>query len=234
MAKLPALPERRGLLIAAGLSVLSVPLLKRSFGLKRGPSALPRLRPPGALAKQDTQSELDFQSKCIRCGKCMKVCPTNGLQPLLFESGLTAMWSPVLVPRVGNCRHYCNACGQVCPTGAIAPLLLEEKQEYKIGLAYFDTTRCIPYVHPDTAVSGKCLTCEEFCPVPEKAIEHYEKEEPYHECPANYETLRRKHGRTGRQIRDTGYAHPVSRIVYLVYMSSKLNIITGGSVPLVL
>ncbi|MEW6026720.1 MAG: 4Fe-4S dicluster domain-containing protein [Planctomycetota bacterium] len=158
------LPSRRGLLVAGGLSVLAAPLLKRSFGLRLGPS-LPRLRPPGVA------SEHKFLSKCQRCGECMKACPTNGLQPLLAESGLYAMFSPVLVPRVGNCRYYCNTCGQVCPSQAIPAMDLADKQEWKIGRAYFDTTRCIPYVYKE-----HCLTCEEFCPVPEKAIEHYVKD----------------------------------------------------------
>jgi len=158
------LPSRRGLLIASGLSILSVPLLKRSFGLKLGPS-LPRLRPPGVSREEE------FLSKCQRCGECMKVCPTNGLQPLLAESGLYAMFSPILVPRIGNCRYYCNNCGQACPSGAIPAMELGDKQEWKIGRAYFDTTRCIPYANKE-----HCLTCEEFCPVPEKAIEHIVKD----------------------------------------------------------
>jgi len=163
--RISILPSRRGLLIASGLSILSVPLLKRSFGLRLGPS-LPRLRPPGV-----SHSEHEFLSKCQRCGECMKACPTNGLQPLLAESGLYAIFSPVLVPRIGNCRYYCNTCGQVCPSQAIPAMDLGDKQEWKIGRAYFDTTRCIPYVSKE-----HCLTCEEFCPVPEKAIEHYVKD----------------------------------------------------------
>ncbi|MBI5779568.1 MAG: 4Fe-4S binding protein [Planctomycetes bacterium] len=163
--RISILPSRRGLLVASGLAVLSAPLLKRSFGLRLGQS-LPRLRPPGV-----SRSEGEFLSKCQRCGECMKACPTNGLQPLLAESGLYAMFSPVLVPRIGNCRYYCNACGQVCPSHAIPDMDLADKQEWKIGRAYFDTTRCIPYVNKE-----HCLTCEEFCPVPEKAIEHYVKD----------------------------------------------------------
>lgn len=166
------LPARRGLLIASGLSILSAPLFKRSFRLKLGPS-LPLLRPPGVphpAHEDDLSHETGFLAKCQRCGACIKACPTNGLQPLMAESGLYAMFSPILVPRIGHCRYYCNACGQVCPTGAIPPLDLPEKQEWKIGLAYIDPARCIPYAH-----NQNCLTCEEFCPAPEKAIGHYTK-----------------------------------------------------------
>ncbi|MFH0888543.1 MAG: 4Fe-4S dicluster domain-containing protein [Planctomycetota bacterium] len=163
--RISILPARRKLLIASAFSVLSVPLLQRSFLLKKG-LYIPRLRPPGAA-----RSEEEFLAKCIRCGQCMKACPTNGLQPLLAENGLYAMFSPVLVPRIGNCRYNCNICGQVCPSGAIPSMTLDDKQEWKIGTAFIDTTRCIPY-----ADKKECITCEEFCPVPEKAIQHSEKD----------------------------------------------------------
>lgn len=31
---------------------------------------------------------------CVRCAECMKSCPTNTLQPCLWESGLTGLWTP--------------------------------------------------------------------------------------------------------------------------------------------
>ena len=35
----------------------------------------------------------------------------------------------------------------------------------KIGLAYFDKNRCLPY-----ALARTCIVCEEHCPTPKKAI----------------------------------------------------------------
>lgn len=120
----------------------------------------PRLiRPPGSRA------ERDFLARCTACGLCMKVCPTGGLQPAITEAGLEGLWTPRLVPHIGYCDYNCNLCGQVCPTQAIVPLLLEEKQKTRIGLAAFDTTRCIPY-----AYGRDCIVCEEHCPIPDKAI----------------------------------------------------------------
>lgn len=159
------LPERRGLLVASALSIMAVPLLKRNFTIKKSACNLPRLRPPGV-----SRDENEFLSKCQRCGECMKICPTNGLQPLMLEAGLYGIFSPILVPRIGNCRFYCNKCGQVCPSGAIPNMELAEKQECKIGSAFVNTTRCIPY-----ADSKDCIMCHEFCPVPDKAIELEEK-----------------------------------------------------------
>ena len=123
------------------------------------------IRPPGA------RPEREFLQRCLQCGLCMKACPTNALQPTLFEAGIEGMWTPRLVPRIGCCEYNCNLCGQVCPTEAIQPLALEDKQKVKIGLASFDITRCIPY-----AYNRDCMVCEEHCPIPEKAIYFLQQE----------------------------------------------------------
>ena len=65
-------------------------------------------------------------SKCVRCGECIKACPTAAIQPL-YAAGET-FWTPVIVPRTGFCQYACNACGQACPVEAIPPLPLEEKK----------------------------------------------------------------------------------------------------------
>ena len=117
------------------------------------------VRPPGALGEED------FLSKCIRCGECMKVCPTNGIHPAALEAGLEGMWSPVMKMTIGYCEYECTLCTQVCPTGAIRPLTVDEKQKIKIGLAYIDRNRCLPYASART-----CIVCEEHCPTPKKAI----------------------------------------------------------------
>jgi polyferredoxin/formate hydrogenlyase subunit 6/NADH:ubiquinone oxidoreductase subunit I len=117
------------------------------------------IRPPGS------RGEREFLARCTACGLCMKVCPTGGLQPSVVEAGLEGLWSPRLVPEIGYCDYECNLCGQVCPTEAIAHLELEEKQKTRIGLAAFDTTRCIPYTY-----GRECIVCEEHCPIPDKAI----------------------------------------------------------------
>ena len=149
-------PSRRQLLAALATSVGGLALLRTSpIARREHPYAV---RPPGAR-------ENDLLAKCIRCGKCMKVCPTAGLQPSLSESGLEGLWTPVLVSRLGYCDYSCNACGQVCPSEAIPDLTLEEKRQTVIGLAYIDQNRCIPW-----ADNVDCIVCEEMCPVPDKAV----------------------------------------------------------------
>ena len=95
----------------------------------------------------------------------MKVCPTNGLQPALSEAGPEGVWTPILVPRIGYCEYYCTLCSQVCPTGAIQPLRVEDKATVKIGSAWVDKNRCIPW-----KIGEPCIVCEEHCPVSPKAI----------------------------------------------------------------
>jgi formate hydrogenlyase subunit 6/NADH:ubiquinone oxidoreductase subunit I len=95
----------------------------------------------------------------------MKVCTTNALQPVMFEASMTGAFSPRLVPRMGYCEYNCTLCGQVCPTGAIQKLPVTEKRKFVIGQAVFDKDICLPF-----AKGESCITCEEHCPLPEKAI----------------------------------------------------------------
>jgi ferredoxin len=95
----------------------------------------------------------------------MKVCITNGLQPVLLESGLSGIWTPQIVPETGYCEHACVLCGNTCPTGAIPRLSAEEKKRIRLGLAVIDRSLCIPW-----AVGEDCIVCEEHCPVADKAI----------------------------------------------------------------
>jgi len=146
-------PDRRTALASLGVAVLGVALFRSSRAART-----PLIRPPGAR-------ENGLEARCIRCGLCVRACPTGAIQPALLEGGLESLWTPVLVPRLGYCDYSCNACGQVCPVEAIPPLTLEEKRQAVLGRAYVDRNRCIPW-----ADHRPCIVCEEMCPVPEKAI----------------------------------------------------------------
>jgi polyferredoxin len=149
-------PGRRQALTSLGVAIVGVGLLRSTMiATQNHPH---HIRPPGA-------QENNLLSKCIRCGECMRACPTSALQPAVTEAGLEGLWTPILVPRLGYCDYSCNACGQVCPIEAIPPLSLEDKREQVIGQAYIDQNRCIPW-----ADNQDCIVCEEMCPVPDKAI----------------------------------------------------------------
>jgi MauM/NapG family ferredoxin protein len=150
---------RRRVIASALAGAVTVPLFKITPLAGSSTFVAKLIRPPGALG------EREFLKRCIKCGECMKVCITNGLQPALFEAGLEGIWSPMLVPKIGYCEYRCTLCGQVCPTGAITELRLEEKVKIKIGLAVIEKSRCLPYAH-----STPCIVCEEVCPTTKKAV----------------------------------------------------------------
>jgi polyferredoxin len=150
---------RRRVLTSVFSGIIAVPLLRTVPLVKTGAKDPGLIRPPGAV------EEKEFLKRCIKCGECMKVCITNGLQPTLLEAGLEGIWTPVLAPRIGYCAYRCTLCGQVCPTDAIKKLPLEEKTKVKIGLAMIDSGRCLPWAH-----ATPCIVCEEVCPTPKKAI----------------------------------------------------------------
>ena len=82
-----------------------------------------------------------------------------------LQAGIEAMYTPLLIPRLGYCEYNCTLCGQVCPTGAIPDLPVAEKKRQVIGKAVFDKNHCIPF-----AKRIDCIVCEEHCPIPQKAI----------------------------------------------------------------
>lgn len=124
-----------------------------------------RQHPPANLMRPPGASQASIESLCVHCGECVRVCPTQGLHPSLFESGWQNLFTPRLAPRIGFCSYQCNACGQVCPSGAIPPLELAVKQSTPLGLARIDSDRCLPW-----AYNTPCAVCEEACPLPDKAI----------------------------------------------------------------
>ena len=155
----PALPSRRAFLWSAGAgAVFAAVQLSGAHSLLRAEARgliwpADCIRPPGALP------EPEFLGRCIRCGQCMKVCPTNGLQPSWLSAGPEGVFSPVLAARRGPCEPDCNACGAACPTGAIRPLPLAEKQWAKMGTAVVLRDSCLAW-----AENRRCVVCEEVCP----------------------------------------------------------------------
>ncbi|KPJ74454.1 MAG: hypothetical protein AMS14_05500 [Planctomycetes bacterium DG_20] len=172
------LPSRRAFLGSAATGAVFAPALLLDQRTRNKAETNPTLRPPGAL-RPDTE----FLSACVRCGECMRVCPTNALHPSGLENGVAGLWTPTFVFQIGYCEYFCavtkddveqrrlgrpaNLCGMVCPTAAIRPLTHAEKIAHQIGTAVFDHSRCLPWARGE-----ECLTCEEQCPLPKKAISH--------------------------------------------------------------
>jgi ferredoxin len=161
--------SRRGFVMTLISGAVAIPTLRLTG--KVGPNWHPRvIRPPGALTEEE------FLARCLRCGQCMRICPTNIIQPAAMEGGLEALWTPILNFRIGTsgCQLNCIACGQICPSAAIRPISLDEKlgrNEYAsagpivLGTAFVDRGRCLPW-----AMDRPCIVCQENCPTSPKAI----------------------------------------------------------------
>ena len=163
--------------IISGAAAAPLMRLEGLAGFNPNPGVI---RPPGALP------EKDFLSRCLKCGQCMRVCPTNIIHPSVISAGIEGLWTPVLNFRIGTsgCQLNCVACGHICPTSAIRPISLDEKlgiNEYRkkgpvrLGTAFVDRGRCLPW-----AMDRPCIVCQENCPVSPKAITTKEVFNPVH------------------------------------------------------
>jgi ferredoxin-type protein NapF len=147
-APLPAesFPARRALFSAGAGALLSAAV----------PLTWPRrhpLRPPGSTG------ETAFQGACIRCGSCVRVCPTGIIQPDLTSGSVAGLLAPTLrFSGPDYCLQDCNRCGQVCPTGVIRPLPLKTKNRHVIGIAHIDRPRCL------LTQEVECGVCVPRCP----------------------------------------------------------------------
>ncbi|HIJ41831.1 MAG TPA: 4Fe-4S binding protein [Deltaproteobacteria bacterium] len=161
MERAPGIDMGKRAFLGGVVAGLSVPLFGKLDGKMYKVSPPELIRPPGSLR------ESDFLARCQRCGLCMKVCPTNVIQPTWAEAGFEGFWTPVLVMTGGYCEYTCTLCGNVCPTGAIEKLAVKKKIQapVRIGSAYLDRGRCLPW-----SGNGPCIVCEEHCPTSPKAI----------------------------------------------------------------
>ena len=153
--------RRRFLRVVAGTvilgpgawSVLGPPSAHASvFG---SPVQVNRLRPPGAVPEDE------FTGRCIRCGRCVEVCPYHCIFPLDIRDGVHA-GSPLIAVQESPC-FLCMKCVDVCPTGALEKI---ELQETRMGVAVIDHYTCLAW-------TGEvlCRTCYSVCPLRDSAIE---------------------------------------------------------------
>jgi NAD-dependent dihydropyrimidine dehydrogenase PreA subunit len=111
------------------------------------------LRPPGNV------DEKVFKGDCIRCGSCVRACPTGIIEPALDVSDPAGLLAPGLsFSGPDYCHQDCNLCGQVCPTGVIQPLPMEEKNRHIIGIAAIDLSACL------LVLDQECGVCVPRCP----------------------------------------------------------------------
>lgn len=140
---------RRAFIVAAAGTGLG--FLARRVGAARGESA--PLRPPGSV------SEEHFAGLCLRCGNCVRACPSRIIHADTGQAGFAGLLAPTVQYAREYCLENCRACTQVCPSGAIQELDLAGKRKYIIGEALVDGSICFV-----TLGTKDCDACERACP----------------------------------------------------------------------
>jgi ferredoxin-type protein NapF len=147
--------NRRRLFLAsgAGLAIgLTLPGLLKA-------SVKPHFRPPGSV-----EADL-YNLLCLRCGSCIKACPSNILfQRSEFSDPMTWM-TPEISFKKGYCMENCNLCSQACPSGAITLFDPKAKKELVIGLAELQPENCL------LLKQTECDRCKVACPYEAIAID---------------------------------------------------------------
>ncbi len=123
------------------------------------------LRPPGAF-----EVDKDFVQACIKCGKCVEVCPYDTLELATPGDGKAA-GTPYFKPREIPC-YMCPdiPCTNNCPSGALDLKRLEKENEpvsinnSKMGIASIHKETCIAYW------GIQCDVCYRACPLIDKAL----------------------------------------------------------------
>ncbi len=166
----PANPSRRAFVFGAAALAVGA-----GIGAAARPCAAScdALRPPGAT------DEAEFMARCIRCDRCISVCPTDVLYPLGIEAGVLAVRTPALDFRAGSCT-FCDLCRQVCPTEAIGSVDPHAPEKGRIGGAQVLPARCLAFATPgsygalsfdgerrpvvDDSKCNGCGECVRICP----------------------------------------------------------------------
>ena len=149
----------------AGTGLLLLPLPAGAGKLLSSPVGRNRLRPPGAVPEEI------FAGKCIRCGRCVEVCPYRSIIPLDIKNGVYA-GTPLIFAETIPC-YLCMKCVKVCPTGTLQKI---SQQETHMGLAIINRHRCYNWQEETL-----CRTCYDVCPFKDKAISLVELKPVIHE-----------------------------------------------------
>ncbi|MBU0910476.1 MAG: 4Fe-4S dicluster domain-containing protein, partial [Proteobacteria bacterium] len=149
--------------LSTGLFLLPAPVRAGKFFAS--PVARNRLRPPGAVPEEI------FAGKCIRCGRCVEVCPYKSIVPLDIGNGVYA-GTPLVYAETVPC-YLCMKCVAVCPTGTLRKI---SQQETRMGLAVLNRQLCHNW--QDQIL---CRTCYDVCPFKNQAISLEELRPVVHE-----------------------------------------------------
>lgn len=140
--------KERRLFIAGGTGLVAGLMIPR--WLQSAPSGY--FRPPASLSP-----EL-FNTLCVRCGNCIKACPTKIIVHHTGPNNLTAWMTPeVSFQNNGYCLEDCNLCGTVCPSGAITQFNVKAKKELVMGGVEIGLEKCL------LTQLTECDRCKAIC-----------------------------------------------------------------------
>lgn len=120
-------------------------------GLLPAKSSVP-FRPPASLPDKL------YNSLCVRCGSCIKACPTNIIVHHRGSENITAWMTPeISFENGGYCPEKCNLCGTVCPSGSISPFSTDAKKELFIATVEIGLEKCL------LTERTECDRCKAVC-----------------------------------------------------------------------
>ena len=157
----PGYSQGRRYLISAGAGAAAGILIPKSLK----PSSEPFFRPPASV------SEEIFNTLCIRCGNCIRSCPSDIIRNHFDTSDLLSLMTPEVRFVKGYCLEDCNLCGRVCPSGSITLFSIEAKRKIIMGSAEIELGKCL------LLNNRECNRCVESCWY--KAIEFDQSPEHY-------------------------------------------------------
>ena len=132
-----------GLGLGAGYRLVLPPSREGAGGVIRPPASVPAPR---------------FSRLCVRCGACVRACPSGIIRFGGTGDGWAAVLAPELCYQDDYCVESCTKCGQACPTGAIARFTAENKFDRPLGVARVDHERCL------LGQGRECGACVSVCP----------------------------------------------------------------------
>jgi ferredoxin-type protein NapF len=151
----------RRVVLGMGVGTISAVVTRRLTA-----STPPRLLRPPAAADEDR-----FVHLCIRCGNCLRACPTNIIRPDHGDGGVVGLLAPTLQFKDDYCTEGCMQCTLVCPSGALMPITTEEgKTQATIGVPQVDMAICL------LGDDRECSKCKNWCPYEAITLKFSEEE----------------------------------------------------------
>jgi ferredoxin-type protein NapG len=129
-----------------------------------------KVRPPGG------QDESALMSACIRCERCIEVCPQQALRPAHIEEGVLGTRMPVANYDTGWCNYCADThngvpqCVACCPTNALSLPANATPETVILGKATIIKDWCLAW----SKYNG-CKYCYDACPYEAIELDQYGK-----------------------------------------------------------